>query len=121
MKQQERMRELVRILNEAARVYYQGQDEIMSNYEYDTLYDELCVIEKETGTVLAGSPTIRVGYETVSELPKEAHVAPMLSLDKTKEIFVLEEFLGEQQGILSLKLDGLSVIVTYENGELVKA
>lgn len=121
MKQQERMRELVRILNEAARVYYQGQDEIMSNYEYDTLYDELCVLEKETGTVLAGSPTIRVGYETVSELPKEAHVAPMLSLDKTKEIFVLEEFLGEQQGILSLKLDGLSVIVTYENGELVKA
>lgn len=116
-----RMKELVEILNQAAKVYYQGHDEIMSNYDYDRQYDELLRLEEETGTVLAGSPTISVGYETLSELPKEAHISPMLSLNKTKEVSELENFLGDQEGVLSLKLDGLSVIITYENGELKKA
>lgn len=115
------MKELVEILNQAAKVYYQGHDEIMSNYDYDRQYDELLRLEEETGTVLAGSPTISVGYETLSELPKEPHISPMLSLNKTKEVSELENFLGNQEGILSLKLDGLSVIITYENGELKKA
>ncbi|MCH5265007.1 MAG: NAD-dependent DNA ligase LigA [Lachnospiraceae bacterium] len=117
----ERMKELVERLNEAARVYYQGQDEIMSNYEYDKLYDELEQLEKDTGIVMSASPTSHVGYETISELPKEAHIAPMLSLDKTKEVEELTAFLGEQEGLLSLKLDGLSVILTYEGGRLAKA
>ncbi|MCH5252114.1 MAG: NAD-dependent DNA ligase LigA [Lachnospiraceae bacterium] len=116
-----RMKELVSELNEAAKVYYQGQDEIMSNYEYDKLYDELVKLEEKTGVVMSASPTIHVGYETISELPKEAHIAPMLSLDKTKEVAVLVDWLGEQKGLLSLKLDGLSVILTYENGRLSKA
>lgn len=115
------MKELVEILNQAAKVYYQGHDEIMSNYDYDRQYDELLRLEEETGTVLAGSPTISVGYETLSELPKEPHISPMLSLNKTKEVSELENFLGDQEGVLSLKLDGLSVIITYENGELKKA
>lgn len=117
----ERMRELVEILNQAAKVYYQGKDEIMTNYEYDRQYDELVRLEEETGTVLAGSPTVSVGYETLSELPKEAHISPMLSLNKTKDVSELESFIGSHEGLLSLKLDGLSVIVTYENGELTKA
>ena len=93
----------------------------MSNFEYDRLYDELLELEKETGTVLAGSPTQKVGYEVLSELPKEAHEAPMLSLDKTKEVPVLQEWLGSQKGLLSWKLDGLTIVLTYEGGELVKA
>lgn len=116
-----RMKELVEQLNEAARIYYQGQDEIMSNYEYDKLYDELERLEKETGIVMSASPTVHVGYETISELPKEAHIAPMLSLDKTKEVEELTAFLGDREGLLSLKLDGLSIILTYEGGRLTKA
>lgn len=117
----DRMKELVEKLNQAAKVYYQGQDEQMSNFEYDRLYDELLALEKESGTILAGSPTQRVGYEVLSELPKERHPSPMLSLDKTKEVEVLAEWLGEQEGLLSWKMDGLTVVLTYENGELVKA
>ena len=89
-----RMKELIPLLSEAAKAYYQESREIMSNFEYDRLYDELLELEKETGTVLAGSPTQKVGYEVLSELPKEAHEAPMLSLDKTKEVPVLQEWLG---------------------------
>lgn len=115
------MKELVDKLNQAAKVYYQGYDEIMSNHEYDSLYDRLVQLEKETGLVLAGSPTGKVGYEVLSELPKEQHQSPMLSLDKTKEVAQLAEWLGEREGILSWKLDGLTVVLTYENGDLVKA
>lgn len=117
----QRMKELITKLNEAAKVYYQGEDEIMSNREYDSLYDELVALEQETGTVMTNSPTVRVGYETISELPKEPHVSPMLSLDKTKEVSDLTDWLGGQYGLLSMKLDGLSIILTYEQGTLVKA
>lgn len=117
----DRMKELTEVLNQAARVYYQGQDEIMSNREYDSLYDELFALEKESGVVLAGSPTQRVGYEVLSELPKERHLSQMLSLDKTKDVAQLVEWLGGQEGLLSWKLDGLTVVLTYEKGELVKA
>ena len=116
-----RMKELHRELLAASRAYYQESCEIMSNFEYDRLYDELLELEKETGTVLAGSPTQKVGYEVLSELPKEAHEAPMLSLDKTKEVPVLQEWLGSQKGLLSWKLDGLTIVLTYEGGALVKA
>ena len=116
-----RMKELHRQLLAASRAYYQESREIMSNFEYDRLYDELLELEKETGTVLAGSPTQKVGYEVLSELPKEAHEAPMLSLDKTKEVPILQEWLGSQKGLLSWKLDGLTIVLTYEGGELVKA
>ncbi len=116
-----RMHELVEILDRAAAVYYSGEDEIMSNYEYDKLYDELVDLEEKTGIVLSGSPTTKVGYETLSELPKEPHVAPMLSLSKTKDIDELADWLGDHKGLLSMKLDGLSIIITYENGVLTKA
>lgn len=116
-----RLKELTEQLNHAARVYYQGQDEIMSNYEYDKLYDELQALEQETGIVLAGSPTKRVGYEVLSELPKETHLYPMLSLDKTKEVDQLADWLGDQKGLLSWKMDGLTIVLTYEHGALVKA
>lgn len=116
-----RMKELISRLNHAAKVYYQGQGEEMSNFEYDKLYDELLALEKETGITMNNSPTIHVGYETISELPKEQHVQPMLSLNKTKEPADLVAWLGNEQGLLSMKLDGLSIILTYENGELVKA
>lgn len=121
MNQTERMKELVAKLNEAAAVYYQGKDEIMSNFEYDKLYDELAALEKKTGVVLSASPTQRVGYEVLSELPKETHASPMLSLDKTKEVSQLAEWLGEQKGLLSWKMDGLTIVLTYGNGKLVKA
>lgn len=121
MNQKERMRELVTGLNQAAKAYYQEGAEIMSNLEYDRLYDELEALEKSTGIVLANSPTVRVGYEVLTELPKERHQSPMLSLDKTKDREQLAAFLGEQKGLLSWKLDGLTVVLTYENGELVKA
>lgn len=121
MESMERMRELVTKLNEAAAVYYQGTDEIMSNFEYDKLYDELVSLEKETGTILSGSPTQKVGYEVISELPKEEHAAPMLSLDKTKEVEQLVSWLGTQTGLLSWKMDGLTIVLTYEGGTLVKA
>lgn len=117
----QRMKELVDKLNQAAKVYYQGQDEIMSNFTYDQLYDELAALEQETGVILSGSPTQKVGYEVLSELPKEAHPSPMLSLDKTKEVEQLASWLGDQEGLLSWKMDGLTVVLTYDNGELVKA
>lgn len=116
-----RMKELVPMLSRAARAYYQESREIMSNYDYDQLYDELLQLEKETGTILSGSPTQKVGYEVLSELPKEAHEAPMLSLDKTKSVDDLAEWLGDQEGLLSWKLDGLTIVLTYEGGKLVKA
>lgn len=120
-KKLERMRELHRQLKEAARAYYQENSEIMSNFEYDALYDELLELEKETGIVLANSPTVKVGYEIVSELPKEAHIAPMLSLDKTKDREALADWLQGREGLLSWKLDGLTNVLTYREGVLVKA
>lgn len=117
----ERMKELVQILNDASRAYYQESREVMTNFEYDKLYDELLALEKESGTVLAGSPTANVGYEVLSSLPKEAHPSKMLSLDKTKDREELAEWLGDQIGVLSWKLDGLTIVLTYEGGELVKA
>ena len=116
-----RMKELAQKLDEAAKAYYQKDIEIISNREYDQMYDELQALEKETGTVLATSPTIRVGYEAVEQLPKEEHESPMLSLDKTKDREVLREFIGNHETLLSWKLDGLTIVLTYENGELVKA
>ena len=121
MDQKKHMQDLVQQLNEAAAVYYQGKDEIMSNYDYDRLYDELAALEKETGIILAGSPTQRVGYEVLSELPKETHAAPMLSLDKTKSVDALASWLDGQNGLLSWKMDGLTIVLTYENGTLQKA
>ncbi len=117
----ERIAELVELLNKAGYAYEQENREIMSNFEYDALYDELLVLEKETGYVMAQSPTVRTGYEVLSELPKERHVVPMLSLDKTKDIEALKEFLGEKEGLLSWKMDGLTNVLTYNNGELQKA
>lgn len=116
-----RMRELIPILSEASKAYYQESREVMSNFEYDRLYDELLKLEKETGTVFAGSPTQKVGYEILSELPKEQHERPMLSLNKTKSVEELEEWLGDKTGLLSWKMDGLTVVLTYENGVLSKA
>ena len=116
-----RMKELIDILNRASAVYYQGKDEIMSNFEYDKLYDELVSLEKESGLVLAGSPTQKVGYEILSELPKQTHPSPMLSLDKTKQVNELESWLGDKEGLLSWKMDGLTVVLTYENGQLLNA
>ena len=115
------MKNLAETLNHAARVYYQGQDQVMSNFEYDQMYDRLVQLEEETGVILAGSPTQRVGYEVLSELPKERHPSQMLSLDKTKEVERLSEWLGGREGLLSWKMDGLTVVLTYENGELAKA
>lgn len=117
----ERMKEMVKILSEASYAYYAKDEEIISNYEYDRLYDELEALEKECDMILAGSPTLKVGYEAVEELPKEKHAAPMLSLGKTKEREELRSFIGEQKGLLSWKLDGLTVVLTYEKGELKKA
>ena len=109
----QRMKEISGILTEAGKAYYQEDREIMSNYEYDKLYDELESLEKETGIVLTGSPTTRVGYESVDELPKERHEAPMLSLDKTKNREDLKTFAGSQKVLVSWKLDGLTVVLTY--------
>ena len=116
-----RIKELVSLLNEASKAYYQLDTEIMTNFEYDALYDELVALEKETGLILSKSPTQNVGYEIVSELPKERHAAPMLSLDKTKSVEDLAAWLGSQAGVMSWKMDGLTVVLTYEGGELVKA
>ncbi|MBQ9277959.1 MAG: NAD-dependent DNA ligase LigA [Lachnospiraceae bacterium] len=116
-----RIKELVNVLNEASRAYYQEDREIMSNFEYDKLYDELVALERETGLVLSGSPTSKVGYEVLSELPKERHPEPMLSLDKTKSVDDLAAWLNGRKGVMSWKLDGLTVVLTYEDGELVKA
>ena len=117
----QRMLQLVEILNQARRAYEQEDREIMSNYEYDKLYDELLGLEQELGMTLASSPTIHVGYEVLSELPKERHEKPMLSLDKTKEVSRLKEFLGSQKAMLSWKMDGLTIVLTYRGGELEKA
>lgn len=116
-----RMKELVEQLNAASKAYYAEDREIMSNREYDALYDELEALEQETGMVLAGSPTASVGYAAVEELPKEAHVTPMLSLGKTKEREELRDWLNGKDGILSWKLDGLTVVLTYRDGTLQKA
>lgn len=115
------IKEKVDKLNEAGRAYYSESREIMSNFEYDKLYDELLTLEKETGIVLSNSPTINVGYEVLSELPKERHPSPMLSLDKTKDVTALKSWLGNQKGLMSWKLDGLTIVLTYNEGKLVKA
>ncbi len=117
----ERMKEISARLLEASEAYYQENREIMSNFEYDALYDELLSLEEETGTVFAGSPTQKVGYELLSELPKERHERPMLSLNKTKSVEELKEWLGDEEGLLSWKMDGLTVVLTYEDGTLAKA
>ena len=117
----ERMKELVSLLNKASRAYYQEAQEIMSNYEYDRLYDELKELEDELGITLSNSPTVNVGYEVVSELPKERHESPMLSLDKTKDREVLRGFIGDHKTLLSWKMDGLTVVLTYYQGKLQKA
>ena len=116
-----RMKELVELLNRARRAYEQEDQEIMSNYEYDRLYDELQGLEQELNTTLASSPTVNVGYEVLSELPKERHERPMLSLDKTKDVERLKEFLGDQKAMISWKLDGLTIVLTYRGGSLEKA
>ena len=116
-----RQKELTEKLNAASRAYYQEAREIMSNYEYDALYDELAALEQETGTTMAGSPTAHVGYEVLSELPKERHESPMLSLDKTKDRDALAAWIGEHRTLLSWKLDGLTIVLTYRNGGLFKA
>ena len=116
-----RIKELIDILNEASKAYYAEDVEIMSNFEYDKLYDELVALEGETGTIFANSPTQNVGYEVVSELPKEKHPSPMLSLNKTKDVDELVSWLGDKVGLLSWKMDGLTVVLTYEGGKLVKA
>ncbi len=121
MNKKDRIKELIEILNRASKAYYQEAREIMTNLEYDALYDELVELEKETGMVLSNSPTVNVGYEVLSELPKEAHPSRMLSLDKTKDVDQLQSWISGQAGILSWKLDGLTIVLTYENGELVKA
>lgn len=117
----ERMKELVSLLNKASRAYYQEAQEIMSNYEYDRLYDELKELEDELGITLSNSPTVNVGYEVVSELPKERHESSMLSLDKTKEVEELKNFVGDQKVLMSWKMDGLTVVLTYRDGKLYKA
>ncbi|MEG0320247.1 MAG: NAD-dependent DNA ligase LigA, partial [Niameybacter sp.] len=117
----QRMQELVELLKKAAYAYEQEDRELMSNFEYDKLYDELIKLEEETGTVLAGSVTQKVGYEVASNLKKVTHPSRMLSLDKTKEVDRLKNFLGEQLGMLSWKLDGLTIVCTYEDGKLVQA
>ena len=117
----ERMKELIELLNRAGRAYYQESREIMSNFEYDRLYDELAGLERETKTVFGNSPTQNVGYEVVSSLVKERHEKPMLSLNKTKSVEELKEWLGNEEGLLSWKMDGLTIVLTYEGGELRKA
>lgn len=115
------MQEKINVLNEASKAYYARGEEIMSNFEYDKIYDELVELEKQSGIILAGSPTQQVGYEILSELPKEVHSSRMLSLDKTKSRDELKEWLGNHQGILSWKLDGLTIVLTYDDGKLIKA
>ncbi|HIX30159.1 MAG TPA: NAD-dependent DNA ligase LigA [Candidatus Blautia stercoravium] len=121
MDKMQRMKELIPMLTDAAKAYYQEDREIMSNFEYDRLYDELVKLEEETGVTLAGSPTVSVGYESLEELTKEAHESPMLSLDKTKDRETLRQFVGEHKTLLSWKLDGLTIVLTYRNGKLEKA
>ena len=117
----ERMKALIATLNAASQAYYQESRELMPNHAYDALYDELAALEAETGMTLSQSPTQRVGYEVLSQLPKEKHPQKMLSLDKTKDADALGNWLGAQDGVLSWKLDGLTIVLTYEDGVLVKA
>lgn len=121
MNDKSRMLELVEILNKASESYYAKDEEIMSNFEYDALYDELVALEEKTGVVLSNSPTVKVGYEAVDFLPKETHESPMLSLGKTKSVDELSEWLLDREGLLSWKLDGLTVVLTYTEGKLSKA
>ena len=121
MDKKKRIKELVEILNKAAKSYYVDAVEIMPNIEYDKLYDELLELEKETNVVLSNSPTQNVGYEIAGELPKKAHESPMLSLDKTKSVEDLREWLGENKALLSWKMDGLTIVLTYRDGELAEA
>ena len=121
MQNLERMRELIQTINEADEAYYKYDAPIMADLDYDRLYDELQKLEEETGIVLAGSPTRQVGYEVLEELPKERHEQPMLSLDKTKEVEVLKDFVGAHKVLLSWKMDGLTVVLTYREGTLFKA
>ncbi len=115
------MQELVELLNKASKAYYQDAQEIMSNYDYDKLYDELLKLEDEVGITLSNSPTVNVGYEVLSELPKERHERPMLSLDKTKDVEDLKAFVGDKKALMSWKMDGLTIVLTYRGGELYKA
>lgn len=117
----ERMKELIETLNNASKAYYQEDREIMSDFEYDKLYDELTALERETGIILSNSPTQKVGHQVLSSLQKIKHESRMLSLDKTKEVNALKSFLGNNKGILSYKMDGLTVVLTYKNGELYQA
>jgi len=117
----DRMRELINILNEAAKSYYQLSREIMTDREYDALYDELLALEKETGMVLSDSPTQKIGFEVLSSLTKVRHEKRMLSLDKTKDVEKLKSFLADKEGVLSWKMDGLTIVLKYENGELKQA
>ena len=117
----EEMKTLIGVLNDASRAYYQEAREIMPNFEYDRLYDRLEELEKETGVIMSQSPTQRVGYEVLSELPKEAHPSRMLSLDKTKDVDALSSFVGDHEALMSWKLDGLTVVLTYREGRLFKA
>lgn len=119
--QQEYMKDLVSKLNKASKAYYQDGVEIISNLEYDKMYDELVLLEKQTGVVLSDSPTVNVGYEVLEELPKERHESPMLSLNKTKSVNELAEFAGENKSLLSWKLDGLTIVLTFRDGKLYKA
>ena len=116
-----RMKELVSILSKASEAYYAKDEEIMSNYEYDKLYDELTALEAELGVTLSNSPTVKVGYAAVDELPKERHESPMLSLDKTKDTAVLKDWLTGHTGVMSWKMDGLTIVLTYRGGRLEKA
>ena len=121
MSKTDRIKELCQILNKASEAYYAKDEEIMSNFEYDSLYDELVSLEEETGIVLSDSPTRKVGYEPVSFLPKFTHPSPMLSLSKTKDREELKAWLKDKEGLLSWKLDGLTVVLTYDNGRLSNA
>ena len=121
MDKKERVKYLVDILNKAGKSYYQDAIEIMPNIEYDKLYDELLALEKETGFILSASPTRNVGYEILSELPKKEHESPMLSLNKTKEVADLINFVGNKEALLSWKMDGLTIVLQYENGGLISA
>lgn len=121
MYKKKRIKELVEILNKATKSYYVDAVEIMPNIEYDKLYDELLELEKETNVVLSNSPTQNVGYEIAGELPKKAHESPMLSLDKTKSVEDLREWLGDNKALLSWKMDGLTIVLTYRDGELAEA
>ena len=114
-----RMKELIKILNHASELYYKKNTSIMTDYEYDKLYDELVELEEETGMVLSNSPSINVEPEVSDSLEHVEHPAPMLSLSKTKKVSELEDFLGDKEGLLSWKLDGLTIVLTYQDGKLI--